>query len=642
MSQSKQPNQPQIPTRGVAQKLSRLFNRTQTGSFWTVRRKLFIPVITLVVLGTVGLIGYNQYVSSQKNSAQEAQELERLKNTFLAEIQSTETLALGLATSAANNPEVQAAFAAGDRERLTELMLQTYETANKEFAVKQFQFVSPPATSFLRLHQLDKYGDDLSQFRFTVLEANNTKQSVRGPEIGRAGLGVRGEAPVFYLGRHIGVVDVGIDIGDAFLERIKQEYGVDAQLLLNSKAAEVATFSGFVEGTTGPTDDLLYQAGTLSKPIYADASVYPRVLNGESVISRLKVGDRYYLTISFPLIDFSGKDIGVVEIILDRTDLEAAERRSLLTSLLSTLMLIIVGGFIYFQIIRYVLRPVTVLTEAASAIANGKLDQNIPVTSRDEIGALAETFNSMSAQLRGLIGSLEQRVEARTRDLATVAEVSSATSTILEADRLLQEVVDLSKERFNLYHSHIYLLDEEGENLVLAAGAGEPGRIMTAEKRSIPLDREQSLVARAARERKGIIVNDVTQAPDFLPNPFLPDTRSELAVPMIVSGKVIGVFDIQSDTAGRFAESDINIQTTLATQVATFVQNVRLFEQFKKKADFESMVNVISQKIQRAVSVDDVLQTTVRELGNALGARNTRAILKSPALIAPQDERNAE
>jgi putative methionine-R-sulfoxide reductase with GAF domain len=221
--------------------------------------------------------------------------------------------------------------------------------------------------------------------------------------------------------------------------------------------------------------------------------------------------------------------------------------------------------------------------------------------------------------------SLEQRVADRTKDLAIVAEVGTATSTILEVKNLLQEVVDLTKERFSLYHSHIYLLDEAGENLVLASGAGEPGRQMVAEGRSIPLDREQSLVARAARERSGVTVNDVTQVPDFLPNPLLPNTRSELAVPMIVGGKVIGVFDVQSDIVGRFTDSDINIQTTLASQVATSIQNVRSFEQSKTQADFESLVNTIGQKIQRATTVEDTLQTAIRELGRALGATRVRA-----------------
>jgi GAF domain-containing protein len=152
---------------------------------------------------------------------------------------------------------------------------------------------------------------------------------------------------------------------------------------------------------------------------------------------------------------------------------------------------------------------------------------------------------------------------------------------------------------------------------------------MVAEKRSIPLDREQSLVARAARERKGVTVNDVTQEPDFLPNPLLPNTRSELAVPMIVGSNLIGVFDIQSDTVGRFTASDIDIQTTLAAQVATSIQNVRSFEQSKAQADLESLVNAIGQKIQRATTVEDTLQTAIREIGLALGAARVSAHIQA-------------
>jgi len=270
-------------------------------------------------------------------------------------------------------------------------------------------------------------------------------------------------------------------------------------------------------------------------------------------------------------------------------------------------------------------RPVARLTAVAEQIAAGDNTAVANVETGDEIGTLAKTFNQMTAQLRDFITTLEERVAARTKDLETVAEVSAATSTILESKRLLQEVVDLTKERFNLYHSHIYLLDEAGENLVLASGAGEPGRQMVAEGRSIPLSREQSLVARAAREQAGVTVNDVTQAPDFLPNPLLPNTRSELAVPMIVGGKVLGVFDVQSDVVGRFGDSDINIQTTLAAQVATSIQNVRSFEQSKTQADFESLVNTIGQKIQRATTVEDTLQVAIRELGGALGAARVKA-----------------
>jgi len=296
-------------------------------------------------------------------------------------------------------------------------------------------------------------------------------------------------------------------------------------------------------------------------------------------------------------------------------------------------VLIVVAIFIGLAVMAalglslFLVRPIALLTKTAEEVAAGNLDSRAKVTSTDEIGILASTFNSMTSQLQETLGGLEQRVAARTRDLEIVAEVGTTTATIMESKRLLQEVVDLTKERFNLYHSHIYLLDDEGKNLVLTAGAGEPGRVMVAEGRSIPLDREQSLVARAARERKGVTVNDVTQAPDFLPNPLLPDTRSELAVPMIVGGKMIGVFDIQSDQVERFTDADVNIQTTMAAQLATSIQNVHSFEQSKKQADLESLVNVIGQRIQRTTSIEETLQTAIREIGTALGAQRVRANL---------------
>jgi putative methionine-R-sulfoxide reductase with GAF domain len=290
-------------------------------------------------------------------------------------------------------------------------------------------------------------------------------------------------------------------------------------------------------------------------------------------------------------------------------------------------VLVILSGVVGVFLARRLTRPLVELTNVATRIASGETGLRVEVSGANEVVTLADAFNSMTAQLREFITSLEERVAARTRDLATVAEVGTATGAILETSTLLQQVVDLTKERFNLYHSHIYLLDDAGENLVLAAGAGEPGRQMVAEGRSIPLNREQSLVARAARERKGVTVNDVTQAPDFLPNPLLPDTRSELAVPMLAGDTVVGVFDVQSDLIGRFTEADINIQTTLAAQLAISVQNARSFERTKAQADLETMANTIGQRIQRTGSVEETLQVAIREIGAALGASRVKVNL---------------
>ena len=215
--------------------------------------------------------------------------------------------------------------------------------------------------------------------------------------------------------------------------------------------------------------------------------------------------------------------------------------------------------------------------------------------------------------------------------MGVVANVGIATSTITDATLLLQEVVDLSKKSFKLYHAHIYLLNETGDTLELTSGAGEVGRQMVSEKRSIPLDSEQSLVARAARTREGVVVNDVTAAPDFLPNPLLPDTRAEMAVPMLVAGKVIGVLDVQSETVNRFTDVDVSIQSTLASQVAVALQNARSFSQTQRQAERETAVNLITQRIQSTTSIEAALQMTARELGRALGMKQTIVSLDATA-----------
>ncbi len=172
---------------------------------------------------------------------------------------------------------------------------------------------------------------------------------------------------------------------------------------------------------------------------------------------------------------------------------------------------------------------------------------------------------------------LFEQTRKRAAEMQTVAEVGAEASAALDIERLLWAVSDLTKERFGLYHAHIYLMDEAGENLVLAAGAGEAGRTMVEAHHSIPVRNERSLVVRAARTREGVFINDVTRAPDFLPNPLLPATRSEIASPMIVGDRVIGVLDVQANQIGYFTQEDLRVQMTLASQVAVAVQNARLF-----------------------------------------------------------------
>lgn len=210
----------------------------------------------------------------------------------------------------------------------------------------------------------------------------------------------------------------------------------------------------------------------------------------------------------------------------------------------------------------------------------------------------------------GFVHNITERITAektlakQATELQTVAEVSTRASTTLDPERLLQDVLNLSQERFHLYHAHIYLLDEAGENLRLTAGAGEIGRQMVAENRSIPVGQERSLVARAARSRQSIIVNDVQADPGFLPHPLLPDTRSEMATPLIAGEQLLGVLDVQANEINYFTEQDVQVYTALASQTAVALQNARQFEQTQAaltNADiFRQLANAATQGVSIA------------------------------------------
>ena len=294
---------------------------------------------------------------------------------------------------------------------------------------------------------------------------------------------------------------------------------------------------------------------------------------------------------------------------------ETSASQTLLFTSITIFASLLVAGVLSVGLSRQISQPVKALTIAANELESGNYDVQAPISSGDEIGALASAFNGMSRQIKQTLAAIAQRAA----ELQTVSEVSASASTLLDVDKLLWNVSNLTKQQFGLYHAHIYMLNEAEDTLILVAGAGDAGRQMVSEGRSIPIDREQSLVARAAREHKGIIVNDVRSAPDFLPHPLLPDTRSELAVPMIVNDKVIGVFDVQSDVVDQFTRENANIQTIMAAQIAVAVQNARSYAEVQVKADREALIASIGQKIQNTSSVESALQVAIRELGRAVG-----------------------
>lgn len=268
----------------------------------------------------------------------------------------------------------------------------------------------------------------------------------------------------------------------------------------------------------------------------------------------------------------------------------------------------------------FLTRPILRLTETAKKIASGDMNVHAPVMTQDEIGALAETFNNMTGQIRSLVGTLEQRVADRTRALETSTEVSRRLSTILDEAQLVRAVVDQLQTAFSYYHVHIYLFDNERRNLVMRGGTGEAGRLMLASGHKIPLGR--GLVGTAAEHNMPRLVGDVSQDPNWLPNALLPETRSEIAVPIAVGNEVLGVLDVQQNITNGLGMQDIAMVQSITNQVAIALRNAQSYAKAEQQAEREALVANISQRLQHYASLEEILQAAVNELGHVLGAQS--------------------
>ncbi|RPJ52249.1 MAG: HAMP domain-containing protein, partial [Chloroflexi bacterium] len=305
------------------------------------------------------------------------------------------------------------------------------------------------------------------------------------------------------------------------------------------------------------------------------------------------------------------------------------QARSILLIGIGVSMLVVLLAVLLSQ---YISKPVLSLTETANKLASGDLTARAAVRSRDEIGMLAATFNTMAADLHNLFGSMEQRVADRTRALSTSAEVSRRISSILDTNQLISEVVEQLKSAFSFYHVHIYLFDDARQYLVMAGGSGEAGKTMLA--RGHKIVRGRGLVGRAAETVAPVLAKDVSQAPGWLPNSLLPDTRSEVAVPIATGGNVLGVLDVQQDRVNGLAEEDADLLQSIANQVAVALQNTRMYAQAQHRARREALISAIGQRIQHTTSTEEALKIAVREVGRALNTENVHV-----RVGFPEDER---
>jgi putative methionine-R-sulfoxide reductase with GAF domain len=221
---------------------------------------------------------------------------------------------------------------------------------------------------------------------------------------------------------------------------------------------------------------------------------------------------------------------------------------------------------------------------------------------------------------------LEKQVADRTRALETSTEVSRRLSTILDQDQLVREVVEQLRSAFGYYHAHIYLYDDGKHNLEMVGGTGDAGRAMLA--RGHKIEPGKGLVGRAASTNEPVLIPDITRAEGWLPNPLLPDTKAEVAVPIAIGDKVLGVLDVQHNVTDGLTQQDADLIQAIANQVAIAVLNAQEYSHTQHQAVREAQVAEISQKIQAATSIENVLKVAISELGHALEAERSSVELK--------------
>jgi len=229
-------------------------------------------------------------------------------------------------------------------------------------------------------------------------------------------------------------------------------------------------------------------------------------------------------------------------------------------------------------------QPLKSLTSTAIAIAEGDLSKVAPIETEDEIGILAKSFNRTTEQLLELIGNLEQRVSDRTKDLEqrstqlmAAADVGRAASTILEREALIQEVVEVIRERFDLYYVGLFLVDETREWAYLRAGTGSAGRAMLNRQHRIQVG--QGMIGWSIARAQSRITLEAGQDAVRLATDELPETRSEAAIPLRGRGQVIGAITVQSTRSDRFDESSISSLQTMADLVGIAIDNARLYSE---------------------------------------------------------------
>lgn len=311
--------------------------------------------------------------------------------------------------------------------------------------------------------------------------------------------------------------------------------------------------------------------------------------------------------------------------------------------LISSLMALVVAAAASIAA-RLITAPLKTLTQSAQKIGQGKLETNIQIARKDEIGALSTVMDTTAHQLQETLQGLENRVSERTdalekanqenarraTQLRALAQVASSITNLQELQTLLPQVTETISRAFGFYHVGIFLLDASGTLAILRAANSEGGQKMLQRGHQLKVG-QVGIVGYVTASGEARIALDVGADATYFNNPDLPETRSEAALPLKIGSEIIGALDAQSRMANAFSAEDLEVLGLLADQIAIAIHNARLYEDTNQSLREAQMLFGQSQR--------DSWQAIGRE--NALGFRyrngQVEAIRREEIISAAED-----
>jgi GAF domain-containing protein/HAMP domain-containing protein len=234
------------------------------------------------------------------------------------------------------------------------------------------------------------------------------------------------------------------------------------------------------------------------------------------------------------------------------------------------------------------------------------------------LSAVAEEVSGALEQMR-----LYEEAQRRATQLQTASEIARDATGLLDITTLLKRGVNLIRDRFGYEHVAVFLLDPEGTFAEVQEATGKAGEAMKSTRHRLAVG-SQSIVGEVTRKGTPYIANDVQVDPFYRPHELLPQTRSELGIPLKVGQRVLGVLDVQHREVNAFSEDDLAVLQILADQLAVAIQNARLFEETLARARREQTVLELTGEIRAQTDTEGMLQAAVSEMRKAFGARRAR------------------